>query len=227
MLFRSLSRGWEAFERNGFDATAARLATLNYPYSDENAPVQASHVLSEAKAWGEVRYGEPFSPSLSATIDLPVTRGGAAHALVVWFEATIFDDIVYSNAPGQQLVYKRIVFPLLDSVRVAVGDVARVTLRTDVGGDQWAWDTEIAGATRVRQATFFGLPASPQSLLRESLVATPSRSTQGDRAASILAMMDGTRSIREIVDTLVAAEPGVRREVIVDDVKRCARRYGR
>jgi protein arginine N-methyltransferase 1 len=222
-----LERGWASFVRNGFDGEPARLATLNAAYSDEAAPVQANHLLSEAAPWTEIRYGEPFTRALSATIDLTMKRGGTAHALVIWLEATVHDDIVYDNRPGNHLVYKRILLPLLDPVRVSSGDTARVTLRTDVGGDQWAWDTTIAGRPLVRQATFLGLPASPESLLRESPTATPARSAVGDRAVRILAKLDGARSIREIIDDLVASESGVRRETIADEVKSCARRYGR
>lgn len=222
-----LERGWAAFERSGFDASAARSATLNCAYTDDDCPVQANHVLSEAKAWAEIRYGEAFAQSLSATVDLAITRGGTAHSLVVWFEATVHDDIVYRNAPGHTLVYTRVVLPLLEPVRVAVGEAARVTLRTDVGGDEWAWDTEIAGKPRVRQATFLGRPASAESLLRVSLAATPSRASVGERAARILGLMDGTRTLHEIADALAAAETGVRRESILDEIKSCVRRYAR
>lgn len=224
---QGLGRAWASFERNGFDAAAARFATLNSTYTDEGTPINANQVVSDAKAWAEVQYGEPVARSLSATVDLAITRGGIAHSLVIWFEATIYDDLGYSNAPGRDMVYSRIVLPLLEPVRVSVGEAARVTLRTDDGGDQWAWDTEIAGRPRVRQATFLGLPASPQSLLRASLEATPSRSSAGERAARILEMMNGTRTIREMVDALAASEPNVRRESIADEVKSCIHRYSR
>jgi protein arginine N-methyltransferase 1 len=224
---QGLGRGWASFERNGFDAAAARFATLNCTYTDEGMTINANQLVSEAKVWAELEYGEPFSHSLSATVDLAITRGGTAHSLAIWFEATIYEDLAYTNAPGHDMVYSRILLPLLEPVRVSVGETAHVTIRTDYGGDQWAWDTAIAGRPRVRQATFLGLPASPQSLLRASLEATPSRSSPGDRAARILAMMDGTRSVREIVDALAASEPAVRREAIADEVKSCVRRYSR
>jgi protein arginine N-methyltransferase 1 len=222
-----LERGWAAFERSGFDPSAARSATLNSAYTDEDIAVTANDVLSEPRQWTEVRYGEPFERAISGTVDLPVKRGGTAHALVIWLEATVFEDIVYDNAPGQRTVYGRLVLPLLEPVRVAVGESARVTIRTDVGGDQWAWETEIAGRPRVRQATFLGLPASPESLLRDSLEATPSRSPSGDRAVRVLEMLDGERSVRELVDALAASAPAVRRDILTDEVKLCVRRYGR
>jgi SAM-dependent methyltransferase len=224
---RQLEEGWQSVERHGFNASAARSATLNWVYSDDDAPVRGNHVLSETKQWGEIHYGEPFTRSFGATVDLDFARGGTAHALALWFEATVQDGIVYSNAPGHQLVYKRTLLPLLEPVRVDVGDRARVTLRTDVGGDQWAWETEIGAHPRTRQATFLGLPASPQSLLRESLAGTPSTSPAGDRAARLLAMMDGTHTVLELVDSLASAEPAMRREGIVDEVKSCVRRYAR
>lgn len=222
-----LERGWASFDRNGFDSAAARSATLNAGYTDEHYPTQTNHVLSDAKAWAEIRYGEPFQRSLSATVDLGITRGGTAHSLVIWFEATVCGDIVYSNAPGSILVYRRIVLPLLEPIAVLVGDKATVTLRTDVGGDQWAWDTQIAGHPRVRQSTFLGMPASPESFLRESRSATPSRSSSGERAARILQWMDGSRSVQEIIDLVAAAEPTTRRDAIAEDVKTCVRRYAR
>jgi protein arginine N-methyltransferase 1 len=223
-----LERGWAGIERNGFDASAARYATLNSAYTDDTSPVRADQLVSEPKVWAELRYGEPFTRSLNATVDLAITRGGTAHAVVIWFEATIHGDIGYTNAPGHNAVYQRLVFPLLDPVRVAAGETARVTLRTDVGGDQWAWDTEIAGGSRVRQATFLGMPASAQSLIRESPTAVPSRSPSGDRAVRALEMMDGQHTLEQIADELaVSAGADVRRETILDEVKSCARRYAR
>jgi type I protein arginine methyltransferase len=224
---RDLENGWAPFERDGFKASAARNATLNCAYSDDNAPLLANHVISEAKAWTEIRYGKPFARAVTGSVDLAITRGGSASALAIWFEATVLEGLGYSNAPGQQLVYKRTVLPLLEPVAVAAGETARVTLRTDVNGSQWAWDTAIGGRPLVRQATFLGLPADPRALLRESLSATPSRSAAGDRANRILSMMDGTRPLSELADELAAAEPTVRRETIVDEIKTCARRYGR
>lgn len=224
---QDLENGWAGFEREGFTAAAARNATLNCAYADGNAPVLASHVISEAKPWTEIRYGEPFARAFTGSVELAVTRAGDAAALAIWFEATLLDDIGFTNAPGQQLVYKRTVLPLLDPVRVSRGETARVTLRTDVNGDQWAWDTAIGSRPRVRQASFLGLPTDPQALLRESLSAKPSRSPAGDRASRILAMLDGEHPLSELADTLAAAEPAMRRDAILDEVKSCARRYGR
>jgi protein arginine N-methyltransferase 1 len=224
---RDLERGWTSLEQQGFRASTARMAVLNGVYSDTDAPIASSQVLSDSKSWTEIRYGEPFARAHSATVELAMTRSGTAHALAVWFDTTLHDDIGFTAAPGQQLTYKRTLLPLLDPVRVAFGDTARVTLRTDVTGREWAWDTELGGRSPVRQATFLGQPTSAEALLRESLTATPARSSGGDRAGEILAMMDGTRTVHELADAIAGGHPDLRRAAVVDEIKSCVRRYAR
>jgi hypothetical protein len=53
------------------------------------------------------------------------------------------------------------------------------------------------------------------------------RSAAGDRASRLLAMMDGTRTINEIASELAASEPTARPDAVLDEVKRCVRRYSR
>ncbi|MDB5212284.1 MAG: Protein arginine N-methyltransferase 1 [Myxococcaceae bacterium] len=222
-----LEQGWTSIEQHGFKAAAARSATLNSVYTDSDAPLFANQVLSEAKSWTEIEYGMPFVSTRTKTLDLAVTRSGSAHALAVWFEATLLDDIGFTTAPGNRVVYKRTVLPLLEPVRVQVGDTAKVTLRTDTSGVEWAWDTQIAGGPRVRQATFLGMPSSPEALLRESITATPERSSRGELVSQILAEMDGKRTLHDLIDRVASDHPGQRRDSLVDEVKTCVRRYAR
>jgi len=222
-----LEQGWTCIERHGFSAKTARTATLNSVYTDAETPLFASQALSDAQSWTEIEYGVPFTAARSGSVELAVTRGGTAHALAVWFEATLIDGIGFTTAPGHRLVYKRSVLPLLDPVVVEPGDRAKVTLRTDVSGVEWGWDTEIAGGPRVRQSTFLGTPASPDALLRESITATPVRSAKGERAHQVLSAMDGKHTLRELIEDLAAAHPDVRRDGVVDEVKTCVRRYAR
>ena len=222
-----LEQGWTCIERHGFAAKTARTATLNSVYTDAETPLFASQTLSNGQCWTELEYGIPFTSTRTGSVELAVTRGGTAHALAVWFEATLMDGIGFTTAPGHRIVYKRSVLPLLEPVVVQPGDTAKITLRTDVSGAEWAWDTQIAGGARVRQSTFLGTPASPDALLREAITATPARSATGERALRVLSEMDGTRTVRELVDDLATAHPEMRRDGIVDEVKTCVRRYAR
>ena len=78
----------------------------------------------------------------------------------------------------------------------------------------------------MRQATFLGMPTSPEELLRVSTNAKPSRSTKGDRLARILALLDGTRTIDQVIQemTTEAQRP---RDLIAQEVRGAVERYGR
>jgi len=227
--WRILEHGWTSLERRGFTADAARSATLNCAYTDADAPLGAEQILSEAKAWAEIDYRDAATQAPSRTssgdVELAMTRGGTAHALAVWFEATLHDDIGFTNAPGQRLVYKRTVLPLLEPVPVTAREIAKVTLRADASGASWAWETEIGKRAHVRQASFLGTPTDPESLLRESPAATPVLSSRGERAREVLDAMSGNHTLREIGEALKKAHPEVRGETIDDEIKSCARQF--
>jgi protein arginine N-methyltransferase 1 len=219
-LWSELERGWRGFEDRGLAAAAARTAILNYPYNDDGRPVATNQVLTDAKAWAELAYGEDYPRVYDRTVELTAQRDGTAHALALWFEATILDGITYASAPGSSMVYKRMLLPLLAPVRVTAGEAVKVTVRMDVTGERWAWDTAIGGQ-RFRQSTFLGKPTSPEALLREASTYVPNVSARGERAKRALELMDGKRSVQEI-----AAELGGT-PAILDEVRDYVRRYGR
>lgn len=226
VFWRNLELGWTGFERRGFTTKAARNAVLNAVYDDDGRPVAANQLLSDGKAWAELRYGEDYQPVVEGTVELTARRGGTAHGLALWFEATVADGIAYSSAPGNVSVYNRMLLPLLEPVSLDFGDIARVTVRVDVRGERWAWDTEVlqsggAPRRRFRQANFLGKPTSPEALLRESSTYTPRPSPRGERAKKALGLMDGNRTVQEIADALGGTP------AMLDEVREYVRQYGR
>jgi protein arginine N-methyltransferase 1 len=219
-FWQRLSHAWVGFEDRGLSAVTARAAALNAAYSDSDGPLHANNLLTHGEPWLDLEYGEPPATSYERAVALPVRRGGVAHALAVWFEATILDDIGYDNAPGTLSVYARRVLPLAEPTPVVAGDRAEVTLRASAHGDRWAWDTTIeseTGAAKAtfRQSTFLGMPASPASLLRRSSAFCPELSPRGKRAARVLEMMDGSKAVAEILAALRADES----TTMIDDVE--------
>ncbi len=232
-LWRSLARGWETFERLGFDARAARTSVLNSFYNDSYRPLAASDLLTAGASWAELEYATYEAAPLEGTVEMPVTRSGVAHGLAVWFEATVHEDIRYTTAPGHQLAYGRAFLPLLEPVPLACGDCFTVTMRADARGTRWAWDSEVRDATgarraKWRQSTFFGAPTAPESLLRSSSTYKPKRSSRGERLLSILSALDGACSVEEIAAAIEAKHPsgalGAQRTL--EDVQRIVSDYG-
>lgn len=231
-LGRLLESACTSFERLGFPAEAARRSILNTAHGDDGAPVQASDVLSTSATWSTITYATVEARPLEGTVELEVVRGGTARGLSIFFETELCDGVRFTTAPGHALVYGRTYLPFTEAVTVAPGDRARVTVRADAAGERWAWDTTIVSAegavrTSLRQATFLGAPMSPATLLRGSEVYAPRLSPRGEQMREMLAAMDGTRSVRQIADALVAAHAELGRGTdVLDKVRSVAMRYG-
>lgn len=225
-MWRSLSRAWEAFEARGMRASAVRTSVLNALYNDTASPLEASDLVTTAAVWASLDYATYDGAVLEREVPLTFTRGGTAHGLAVWFEATAAEGISYTTAPGSSLVYTRAFLPLLEPVRGEAGDEAKVTIRVDARGDRWAWETEI-GARRLRQSTFFGAPTAPEALLRESSAHVPALSPRGERLRRLLDAMNGSKTTGELVEAYAAAMPeGPLRSVARDEARDAIARYG-
>ena len=231
-IARSLARGARGFERRGFAAESIHRSVLNSPIRD-GGEISASHVVSTAAAWATVVYGESSGP-FEGEVELRARRGGTIHALALWFAATIFEDLGFTTEPGTASVYSRLLLPVQEPVDVEPGDRIRVIVRADETGQRWAWETAFTTASgetrsRQRQSTFFGMPTSPEALLRSSSSFAPERSIRGERVRQALELMDGARSVAEIASA-IAASPNaanVPRDVILDEVRDLVARYGR
>lgn len=199
-LARYLARGTAGFDRYGLSAHAVTTSVFNTPVADESR-LRSNDLVSTAGQWASVAYGSP-STKLEGSVELSPRRRGIAHGLAVWFAATIHDDIGYSTEPGTATVYSRIVLPLIEPIAIDHGDRIALTVRVNESGQQWAWEVSVTrpdGSTvRARQASFFGLPTSPDALLRTSADYKPVRAERGERATRVLSLMDGTRTVTEL-----------------------------
>jgi protein arginine N-methyltransferase 1 len=218
-LAARLARGHRAFERLGFQAKAVAAAVVNAVYPDATSPLRASEVLTNAASWATIDYtSEGTTDVIEGSASLTARRGGTAVGLALWFEATIAEGIAFDTAPGSELVYGRTFLPLEAATRIAAGDTIDVTLRVDINGKRWAWDTTIAGKAKLRQATFLGTPTDPASLLRASSAFKPTLSAKGERMRRLLAAMDGTKSSADLAKAV--GEP-------LDQVRDAVERYAR
>jgi protein arginine N-methyltransferase 1 len=229
---RDLARAAIGFERRGFSAKATSHSLLNTPTFDGSA-VRSSDLLTDGATWGSVTYGTDQA-KLEGEVDLTCRRGGIAHGLVLWFEATIFEDLRFATPPGSSTVYARVVLPLAEAVTLEAGDRAHVALHVDETGGRWAWDTAFRSAdgtskSRQRQASFFGVTTSPSALLRSASGFAPSLADRGARAKRILELMTGTHTVAAIADEIHSAmQPtSVPRAAILEEVRELVSLYAR
>ena len=225
-----IDRGSTGFQRYGWRADAVRRSILNTPVSD-GGKLRTNHLATTAERWATLRYGSEAVP-IEGRVELVARRRATAHCLAVWFTATIFEDLGFSTEPGTSMVYSRVVLPLLEPIELDRGDRVEVVLRADEHGQRWAWETTVkngdAVKARLRQSSFFGMPTSPEALLRASSTFAPVPSPGGARARRAIELMDGNRTIAEIAAALADSKPAALPEAaLLEEVRDLAARYGR
>ncbi len=230
-IARRILRAEEGFERHGFKGKTARLSVLNTVQDDGCKPLDASDLISTGAQWAEVDYLTFEGGLVEGQADLTTHRPGLAHGLAIWFEATISETSRFNTAPGFQTAYGRTYLPLLEPVHLTWGDRIRVALRVDERGDRWAWETSIEDAAGIskakhRQASFLGMPASAEALLRGSSTFKPTRSKHGSLVSEILNAMDGATSVGEIADRLVGAGHDRSRAHLIELVRDVVTQFG-
>ena len=230
-----ISKGWRAFERFGFKASAAKASVLN-TVQHEAADVHfATDLLSSAGQWGAVEYATYDGATIDGNVELDVKRPGTAHALALWFDTDIAEDLGYSTAPGHWHVYARMFLPFEQPLRLDADDRAHVTIRADARGGRWAWETTIVGIAgdvkaRYRQSTFFGIPTSLKDLLRSTADHRPERTPRGDRLLQVLQAMNGEHDVHELVGvarSVSSKGPTPLDDVLEADVREAIERYAR
>jgi protein arginine N-methyltransferase 1 len=190
------------------DMSPARRLAVNSVWS---AAGESTRALADARHLATVEYAEVRDPSLRSAATWRIERCGKAHAILLWFDATLADGIHFSTAPGgPDLVYGRACLPLAEPAEVREGERIDLSLRADqVGGDYvWSWDSSVrAGArdgtprTRFRQSSFLGQPLTPDRL----------RAHAPDRVAGLNARGHIDRLVLDLMGSGVANEEIARR----------------
>lgn len=216
-LFAALVEAPENYERiiapwrsvTGLDLEAALPVVLNTMYKRQ---CKAEQVISDAQAWHELDYLDGANPRAGKTLQFECTRAGTVHGFTLWFETKLFGDIGFSTEPGvQDSVYGHVFLPLLQPVKVAMGENICAALHADLVGTDyvWRWEFEILAkpgreAAKFTQSTFQGGGFSPGSLRKRSAEFVPVLSETGLAERWLLMAMDGKTSLDEVA--LKAAE---------------------
>jgi type I protein arginine methyltransferase len=229
---RKLADAETSFARFGFASSAVRRSIRNELCVDTGL-IGASDIVSDAGTWATIEYATCDATHVEGTVELRCTRGGTARGLSIYFETELSPGIGFTTAPGHSLVYGRNYLPLDHAVSVAPGDRVEITVRADVRGERWAWDTtffDSSGGRRetMKQATFLGAPISLDTLRRGSDKFQPELTRRGQRLREILGTMDGSRTVREIAESFAGKYAELdRAEDITDEIRSIAMRYGR
>jgi protein arginine N-methyltransferase 1 len=172
-------------------------------------------LLTAPVPWATLHYPTLTDRRVRGEETCQVTRPGAAHGLLVWFDTELVEGVGHSSAPGAPAgIYGQILFPWPAEEPLEVGDRVTFDLRADpVGGDYlWTWETRISGPnraaeTRHRQSSFMSLPPSADAIRRRAPGYAPTLSPAGAETLAVLEAMRAGRTIGVIAEELHAAHP--------------------
>lgn len=96
---------------------------------------------------------------ISGEIALELSEDRTVDALIVWFRATIWDDITIDNEPTRtETSWSRGLLPLGEPIELMAGRTYRVEVRSTHNGRHWHWKLRSDGQVLHHGSTFFALP---------------------------------------------------------------------
>jgi len=183
--------------------------------------------------------GEPIHLSrLDLTADLAaethstavftISRDATLHGFAGWFESDLAPGVRLGNVPpAHGSSWAHVVFPVPEGVPVGEGDRIELQIDSVGNGTTWRWVTRV-GDRQFDQTTFFGFPFQPPEPPVAPTAGRPLRNAQGERIARALELMDGSRTLDELVADLSRAFPDWGSSTVSPDdvVRAVAERYG-
>ena len=175
------------------------------------ASFNAGEILTGAACCATFDYPTLVDPGMKARVRLRANRGGIAHGLALWFDATLAEGVELSGAPGAEgraTIYGHVFLPWPRAVAIASGDEIEVAIDARLVGGQYVWNWETrCGPERFSQSTFRAEPASAARLRLRSAthVARIGEEARIDRA--ILEAMEGGAALGDIASGLQARFP--------------------
>jgi protein arginine N-methyltransferase 1 len=171
----------------------------------------------EPQHWATLDYHSWDHPDVSGELVWDVDRTDTVNGFCVWFDASLTDNVTFSNAPGNPLlIYSRAYFPWSEPVDVGPGDRVRLSLLAKLVGSEyvWTWNTLIgrggsASARKVfRQSTLHRAPYSRSDLRKRTSDYVPKLGTDGELHRVILEAMDGRTTLQQIASRVADLFPG-------------------
>ena len=160
-----------------------------------------------------VRFDQPLEAgACSGEVVIRMERAARINGLAQWFELVLCEGVRVSNRPGELPgSWGQLFLPVDPPLEVREGCVLRVRIGAQPlpdGAPGWlAWDvTSDAGDRHGNE--FQAEPLGVQDLLAASRDAVPRLNDAGRRAAEILGLVDGQRTIGEIASLLARKDAG-------------------
>ena len=195
----------------GIDWSPTREYVVNSPL---NVGIPPEALAAPASRVASLRFdAAPDADALQGSASWTLEQEAELHGLAYWFDMDLGGGERLSNAPGAEPgSWGHLFLPVDPPLRARDGDTVHATIRVDAHADGvpcWlAWELAV-GEERRRGHEFQAAPASLADLAMRSPDSVPRLAPAGELEASVLALTDGKRSIRDIAREIVALRDGL------------------
>lgn len=192
-------------ELYGLDWASSRDYAANMPL---RLPIEAGEVVGPARLLAEVALlPPPAAADLCGGASWTFDEATEVHGLAYWFDLEVGDDCWLSNAPGAEPgSWGHLLLPADRALEIRSDEPLRAEVGFDAGAQGepgWMrWKIEGAGHTWSGHE-FRSFLSTPTELRRRSPDWRPGLSAPGVAARRVLELADGSRSLEDLVHTLV------------------------
>lgn len=198
----------------GQDLGAGRRMIVN---NIHRTRVEPDQLLTSPTLWATLDYTRIENPDVKGKLTWTIKRDGTGHGIVIWFDAELADNVMFSTGPySPNTVYASMFLPWQEPTSLVAGQ----TVCTDLEAKYldmdyaWRWITKVesmghAGKCSVQfdQFQLKGAMLSPSQLRKSTSNYVPQLSEEGLIRRRVLELMDGNASLEQIAVQLVAEFP--------------------
>lgn len=189
----------------GFDTAAAHRLAVNTEWRIDGSEVTAAAPSAEI-----ARMTASSMDTVTGSATFTFAHAARVDGLLGWFDAELAPGVHLTNAPQSPSRMQRWCnfYPSTQPLQVLAGDTltAAIDLRPRSQHITWSleWARDGSILERSRHSTLLGAFLGPDDLKRADAGSVLELTAQGEAVLASLAAVDGRRSIRDIVDAVLA-----------------------
>ena len=185
--------------------TPSRRATFATSYPRQLKP---GALLAEPTLAGEVNLAELSCAELKVEASVEVTRMGAIHGLLLWFDLDVGGEWLRMGPLGPEAVWPQVLFPFSEPPLAEAGQKVELALEAGPFGHEQVWSWRVAvGETVCEGNSLAGPNLQADELARWDPDRVPELDPELLTDRFVLAAVDGEKSLDEIADALCAHFP--------------------
>ena len=198
---RELDRfAWTGDRVFGVDVSPSRRAAFATSHPRHLKP---GALLAEPTLAGEVDLARVSSAALKVEASVEVTRMGAIHGLLLWFDLEVGGEWLRMGPLGPEAVWPQVLFPFSEPPVAEAGQVVELALEAGPFGHEQVWRWRVAvGETKREGNSLDGLSLQADELARWDPDRVPELEPELATDRFVLTAVDGVKTLDEIAGAL-------------------------